>query len=164
MGIDRIIAEAQVAKMTLYNHFSSKDELILAVLKYREDRFDGFFEAAVQRRVEEGMNPLEAFFAVLEEWFKSPGFRGCAFINASVELSDPAHPAAQFAARHKRRFHKWLEQLLADSAGPAAVAAAPAIAVVVEGAIVTAFMSTAANPAQIARNAAFALVAQAKGG
>ena len=58
VGIDRIIAESEVAKMTLYNHFSSKDDLILAVLKYREEKFDGTFEKWMQRHVKKGMGRL----------------------------------------------------------------------------------------------------------
>ena len=77
VGIDRIIAEAEVAKMTLYNHFASKDDLILAVLQYREAKFDEMFEKSIERHVRRGMDKLEAFFAALKDWFKSPGFRGC---------------------------------------------------------------------------------------
>ncbi|MCA9179587.1 MAG: TetR/AcrR family transcriptional regulator, partial [Planctomycetales bacterium] len=76
VGIDRIIAEAEVAKMTLYNHFPSKDDLILAVLQFREEKFDGLFDKWMHKHVKAGMNRLEAFFAALKDWFKSPGFRG----------------------------------------------------------------------------------------
>ena len=74
--------------MTLYNHFASKDDLILAVLKYREEKFGGMFDRWMERHVKKGSDRIEAFFAALRDWFKSSGFRGCAFINASVELAD----------------------------------------------------------------------------
>ena len=106
VGIDRIIAESAVAKMTLYNHFASKDDLVLTVLKYREEKFDGMFERWMDRHVKKGMDRIEAFFAALKDWFMSPGFRGCAFINASVELADAQHAASQFSAQHKDRFHE----------------------------------------------------------
>ena len=93
VGIDRIIAEAEVAKMSLYNHFASKDDLILAVLEYREQKFDALFEKWMQKHVKAGMNRLEAFFAALKDWFASSSFRGCMFINAQVELADADHPA-----------------------------------------------------------------------
>ena len=93
VGIDRIIAEARVAKMSLYKHFPSKDDLILAVLKYREETVLEFFRSTMERQAKKTKSPLRAFFAALKDWFELPGFRGCAFQNAAVELADPAHPA-----------------------------------------------------------------------
>src|SRR5260370_40715345 len=104
VGIDRIIAEAGVAKMTLYTHFPSKDDLILAVLKHREEGVLGFFRSAMERHGKKTRGQLRAFFAALKEWFESPGFRGCAFINAAVELADAAHPGAEFVRGHRQRF------------------------------------------------------------
>jgi AcrR family transcriptional regulator len=89
VGIDRIIAEAGVAKMSLYKHFPSKDDLILAVLKYREECVLEFFRSAMERHGKKAKNPLRAFFAALKDFFESPGFRGCPFQNAAVELADP---------------------------------------------------------------------------
>ena len=159
VGIDRIIAEAGVAKMTLYNHFASKDDLILAVLQYREQQFDAQFETGIAAHVREGMNRLEAFFATLKNWFESPGFRGCSFINARIELADAEHPAASFSAEHKQRFHQMLGEVIAETAGARqAKALTPAIALMVEGAIVTAVMEQSSAPADVARETALALV------
>lgn len=161
VGIDRIIAEAEVAKMTLYNHFASKDDLILAVLEHREAEFDEAFQSAIERRVKTGMDRLRAFFAALKEWFDSPGFRGCSFINASVELADPRHPAAKFAAQHKCRFRKMLETIVVESAGRKAAPLVGAISLLVEGAIVTAVIEGSSRPAVVARDAAMTLLKQA---
>jgi AcrR family transcriptional regulator len=161
VGIDRIIAEAGVAKMTLYNHFASKDDLILAVLEYREEQVNEMFSKSIERHVSEGMSRLEAFFAALKEWFKSRGFRGCSFINASVELADAQHPASEFSAAHKVKFHELLEEIIAESAGAkAAESLTPAISLLVEGAIVTAVMEQSSNPADVARDAALVLVSK----
>ena len=74
VGIDRIIAEANVAKMSLYKHFPSKDDLILAVLQYREESVLEFFRSAMERHGKKAKSPLRAFFAALKEWFEtSPG-------------------------------------------------------------------------------------------
>src|SRR5215467_5018828 len=94
VGIDRIIAEAGVAKMSLYKHFPSKDDLILAVLKYREEAVLEFFRSAMERHRKKAKDPLGAFFAALKDLFESPGFRGCPFQNAAVELADPTHPGS----------------------------------------------------------------------
>lgn len=163
VGIDRIIAESEVAKMTLYNHFSSKDDLILAVMQYREQKFDGMFEKWMERHISKGLDRLEAFFAALKDWFQSPGFRGCMFINALVELADSKHPASKFSAAHKERFHELLRQIVEGTAGAkAAESLSPAIALLVEGAIVTAVMEQSSKPAEVARDAALALVAKSK--
>lgn len=163
VGIDRIIAEAGVAKMSLYKHFPSKDDLILAVLKYREEQVLAFFGSAMGRHEKRTKDKLRAFFAALKDWFESPGFRGCAFQNAAVELADPAHAGTQFVRDHKRRFQEFLAGLVADSLGRGAAAVAPAVGLLVEGAIVTAVIQGASNPVDVARDAALKLVAGAKG-
>lgn len=159
-GIDRIIAEANVAKMTLYSHFPSKDDLILAVLRHREEKINDFFVTAIQRYGSQGLNLLAAFFAALKEWFSSKGFRGCAFINASVELADNHHPASKFAADHKQRFHDMLTDIITETAGTKAKALGPAISLLVEGAIVTAVMTGDPSAADVARDAALAMLSK----
>lgn len=163
VGIDRIIAEAEVAKMSLYNHFSSKDDLILAVLQYREEKFDALFKKWMERHIEVGSDRLEAFFAALKDWFESPGFRGCMFINSRAELADAKHEGSKFSASHKQRFHEMLKRIITDTAGEkAAESMAPAIALLVEGAIVSAVMEQSSKPADVAKDAALALVAKSK--
>ena len=161
VGIDRIIAEADVAKMTLYNHFPSKDDLILAVLQYREGVVDDSFRKWMDKHMANGANPLEAFFGALRNWFETPGFRGCSFINAAVELADPTHQASQFAVAHKERFQKMIGKAMRDSGCTKAASLAPAILLLVEGAIVAAVMQQSSKPATVARKAALALVEQA---
>jgi len=158
VGIDRIIAEAGVAKMTLYTYFPSKDDLIVAVLQYREAQVLAFFRAAMTRHATRTTDQLRAFFAALKEWFESPGFRGCAFQNAAVELADPAHAGTRFVRDHKRRFAALLRGLVEEAAGQGAATLAPAIALLVEGAIVTAVIHGTPDAADVAREAAVQLV------
>lgn len=158
VGIDRVIAEAGVAKMTLYTHFPSKDDLILAVLKFREECVLEFFRSAVEHHTLRKKNKLRAFFAALQDWFESPKFRGCAFQNAAVELADPAHAATQFVRDHKRRFADFLRDLVEESIGKAAAKLVPAIALLVEGAVVTAVVQGTPAAASVAREAAIRLV------
>jgi AcrR family transcriptional regulator len=163
VGIDRIVAEAGVAKMSLYNHFPSKDDLILAVLKYREETVLAFFRSAMERHGRRAKNPLRAFFAALKDWFELSGFRGCPFQNAAVELADPAHPAAAFVRGHKQRFGEFLRGLVEESVGRAGAKVAPAVAILVEGAIVTAVIRGDPGAADVARDAALKLVGGGKG-
>jgi AcrR family transcriptional regulator len=163
VGIDRIIAESEVAKMTLYSHFRSKDDLILAVLEYREEQFTAWFEKSMKWHVEVGKDRLGALFAALKEWFETPTFRGCCFINASVELADPGHPGFVFARQHKERFHAFLALLIEESLGAEAAKLAPAVAVLIEGAIVCAVIQGSSRSADVARDTTLRLVASTQG-
>lgn len=164
VGIDRVIAEAEVAKATLYAHFPSKDDLVVAVLRHREESTRTFFRLAMERHEKRMKDKLRAFFASLKEWFESPGFRGCAFINAAVELADPKHPGSKFVREFKQRFREMLDTLVEEAVGKAHTKLTPAIAILVEGAIVTAVIHGSADAADVARDAALALVAGANGG
>jgi len=163
VGIDRIIAEAGVAKMSLYNHFPSKDDLILAVLKHREEDVLALFRSAMERHATKIKNPLRTFFAALRDFFASPGFRGCPFQNAAVELADPTHPGAEFVRLHKQRFSEFLRALVQQSTGNAAAKAAAAVSLLVEGALVTAVIQGTPDAAEVAREAALKLVGEKKG-
>jgi len=163
VGVDRIIAEAGVAKMSLYKHFPSKDALILAVLKYREESVLEFFHSAMERHSKKAKKPLRAFFAALKDFFQSPGFRGCPFQNAAVELADPNHPGTEFVRGHKQRFSQFLRGLVEQTVGKTAAKAAPAVTILVEGAIMTAVIQGNPGAADVARDAALKLVSNEKG-
>lgn len=162
VGIDRIIADAGVAKMTLYNHFKSKDDLILAVLVYREAEFSGFMDRSIKAHMVTGQNRLEAFFSTLGDWFESPGFRGCSFINAAVELADSNHPASVFSQQHKVQFGILIEEILVETCGPKAKKLAGPMNLLVEGAIVTAVVQGQPGAALVASTAVQSMVAQLK--
>lgn len=160
VGVDRIVAEAGVAKMSLYRHFPSKDELILAVLKYREVGVMDFFRVTMERHGKKTKQPLQAFFATLKDWFTMPGFRGCPFQNAIVELADPTHPGTEFVRGHKQRFSAFLHQLVEASIGKGAAKLASGVMLLVEGAIVTAVIQGKPDAADVARDAALKLMGQ----
>jgi AcrR family transcriptional regulator len=84
-GVDTLIKASKVTKVTFYRHFPSKSLLILAYLHYRHEIWINWFEATLRRHLNEGEIPADAISATLCEWFISPEFHGCAFINASAE-------------------------------------------------------------------------------
>src|SRR5262249_35765457 len=106
---------------------------------------------------------LSAFFLTLKDFFKSPGFRGCPFQNAAIELADPTHSGTEFVRGHKQRFSAFLRGLLEETLGKAAAKVAPAISILVEGAIVTAVIQGNPDVADVARDAALKLVRQERG-
>src|SRR3954466_15311528 len=100
VGVDRIIAESGVAKMTLYRNFASKDDLILAFLQRREERWTrGWLQATVEGRAATPAQRLLAIFDVFGEWFARDDFEGCSFINVMLELDDPGSPVRQASVR-----------------------------------------------------------------
>jgi AcrR family transcriptional regulator len=90
-GVDAIAAAAGVTKRTLYQHFRSKDELVGAALAAADGAAIMSLRAAVQRRIASGDRPVAALFAHLERLVALPAFRGCAFLNAGLEMRDPDH-------------------------------------------------------------------------
>jgi len=160
-GIDRILAEAGVAKMTLYNHFRSKDELILAVLRRRDETFRNMLVRAVERRGETARERLLAIFDVLEEWFRSKDFRGCMFINASAEYGAPDSAIRAASCEHKRLLTGYIEELSREAGAGEPAAVAGQIMLLTEGAIVSAQINCDCAAAQQAKSAAATLVAAA---
>jgi AcrR family transcriptional regulator len=113
VGVDRIIAESGVAKMTLYRNFASKDELILAFLERRDALWTrAWLQAEVERRVATPGGRLLAIFDTFGEWFAVEGFEGCSFINVMLEL--PAdNPVREACVQHLAEIRRFLAGLAA---------------------------------------------------
>jgi AcrR family transcriptional regulator len=101
VGTDEVIARAGVAKATLYRHFATKNDLVLAVLERREKIWThGLIEEQSRQRGSTPEEQLLAIFDVMHDWFqKRDGFEGCSFINVLLELG-PDHPAGQASIAH----------------------------------------------------------------
>jgi AcrR family transcriptional regulator len=158
VGIDMILAEAGVAKMTLYNHFSSKDELIIAVLEKRDCELRASIIAQVEATAGSPSDRLLAVFDWLETWFGSPDFNGCAFIRALSEYPDTSHPIHQTAWRHKVAMQGALTQLCTAAGAHDPAALANTFSLLIDGAIVAAQATGSTAPARAARESAAALL------
>jgi AcrR family transcriptional regulator len=157
VGVDRIAAEANVSKMTLYRHFPTKDDLVVAVLEQRDEPARAMLTTAAQA-ARTPRDRILAPFALLERWFTSAQFRGCPFMNASLELADPGHPARAVAERHKNATRDQLAALARDAAVADPDRLADELAVTFDGAIAQAQMRDARVVARAALAAATVLV------
>ena len=157
-GIDRILAESGVAKMTLYSHFKSKDELILAALRLRDERFRNSFMQDVERKTSDPVERLLVIFDVLGAWCSSKGFFGCTFINASAEFSGHDDPIHQAAAEHKRLLLNFIRQLTEAAGVDKPGVLAEQLSMLMEGAVVTVQVTGDCKRAKHARSAAEVLI------
>lgn len=111
VGVDTIVEKSGVGKATLYRHFPTKDDLIVAYLEAEESQYWEQWEASIAPCEGAPREQLLALFdAMIERWM-GPRYRGCAFLNALTEFSEPEHPVHQLALKNKRTVRARLYQL-----------------------------------------------------
>jgi AcrR family transcriptional regulator len=110
VGIDEVIERAGVAKATLYNHFPTKDALVLAFLEQREQRWSiEWADGESERRGSTPEQQLLAIFDLFDEWFHSDDFEGCSFINVLLEMG-AEHPAGSACVKHLENIRAVIRQ------------------------------------------------------
>lgn len=137
-GIDRVIAQAGVTKVTFYRHFPSKNDLILAYLDLRHAKWIAWFIGALERHGGASTG-AQALLPVMEEWFRGKAlgdFRGCAFLNGVSEMGPSLPGVVEAARRHKQQMTQAIEALLPRAAP--SKRKAEALAVALDGVIVQA--------------------------
>lgn len=154
VGVDAVVRESGVAKMTLYAHFKSKDELVAACLSRQGDACRERFARALEGVPEQLEPRVDAFFSALGAWFSEPDFRGCPFINATSEFGDPSHTARRLTLEHQEFLRSALLAVARMSDTPEAESIAEELLLLVEGAIVLAVTRGDATPARNAHAAA----------
>ncbi len=159
-GMDLLAAETGISKTTMFKHFGSKEELILAVLRLR----DQDFRTWLFRRMEEAGEPraqLLAMFDALGEWFAEPTYNSCMFIKAASEYPAAGHPIHAQSAEHKRLLFRQLEKIAAAAGAPDPADLSRKLLLLKEGAIVTAHLGHEKHPAADAKAAAEVILAAA---
>jgi AcrR family transcriptional regulator len=147
VGIDEVVAHAGVAKATLYAHFPSKDDLVLAFLERREQRWT--FAYVVTEARSRGTTPEEqllAIFDAFDEWFRRDDFEGCSFIKLLLEMG-PEHTAGRASVEYLDNIRSFVRELAQEASLRDADAFARSWQLVMEGSIVAA----AAGDADAAR-------------
>jgi AcrR family transcriptional regulator len=116
VGVDAIIERSGVARQTMYRHFGSKQDLVLAFMARREEVWTyGWLAAEVRRRTDDPRERLLTIFDVFDEWFRAPEFEGCSFINVMLEHPDGQHPLHRAAAEYLAHIREFISGLATDA-------------------------------------------------
>jgi AcrR family transcriptional regulator len=154
VGIQRLIDEAGIAKASLYAHFASKDDVVVAYL----ERHGADLRDAVQEHLDNARlsarGKLLKIFDMVVAMVEAPGFRGCPFLNASGELADPDHPIKAAAQRQRQWIHETFSRLVKETGAPSHERLSGALIVLFDGATASALIDGDPSAARHARWAA----------
>jgi len=157
-GMDKLVEDTGISKTSMYKHFRTKEDLILAVLRLRDEQFRNWLYRRIEELADTPKEQLIAMFDALEEWFAEPGYKGCMFIKASSEYQEASHPIHKQAADHKRLLERHMSDLAKNAGLDDPNAIARQLLLLKEGAIVTAHLGHSDHPAQEAKAAALKLL------
>ncbi len=165
VGIDRILAEAGVTKTTFYKHFDSRDDLLVAAIRRRDEWEMQAWQGAVgQLAGDDPRAQLLAFFDVLDLWFNSPDFHGCQFINAAAEFPNRHDPVHAVAAEHKRKNRDYFRDLAKRAGATEPETFADQYTALVEGTLILRQVHGRNDAARVIRPAVEKLLADAMPG
>ncbi|WP_344976910.1 TetR/AcrR family transcriptional regulator [Salinactinospora qingdaonensis] len=157
VGVEGIARMAGVTKKTLYDCFGSKDELIAAYLRGRDERWRGWLIDFVERHATTPRQRLLATFDALAQWQRNNP-RGCGFVNALAELPSTAHPGHAAIAAHKRWMLDYLRQLTVAAGVSDAETVARRLFLLQEGALAATTGELLSDSQQQAKSAAMVLI------
>ena len=161
VGVDDIVAKADVAKMSLYRSFPSKDVLAAAYLQAVDRRYWGWWDETVARHPGDPRAQLRALFRSLVRRTTRADWRGCPFTNAATEFPEPDHPARRVAEANKRELRRRLLDVVRAAGARRPALLADELLLLVEGAYVSGQTFGSDGPAAAAAEAADALIAAA---
>jgi AcrR family transcriptional regulator len=151
-SVDRVIAEAGVAPMTVYRHFSGKDELITATLERWSREWLGWLRQEAGEDGDDAGARLERLWDALEKWFADEGFRGSYVANVATELrAKPGHPAQATIAIHRAALRELLREIASSADVPSPTEAALQLHMLIDGATAAAVVDRQPGAATSAR-------------
>lgn len=164
VGLDRVIAEAGVTKTTFYNHFESKDDLILAVLDQRDRReLEEWMGIMRARGGGDARREILALFDILDEWFAREDYRGCLFMKAAAEFPQESDPIHMKAEEHGASLMREVRGMAKRAGARDSDGLAKQVMLLLTGALSARPGEQAREAALVARGAAEAVLARALG-
>lgn len=157
VGIDTVIERSDVAKATLYRHFPSKDDLIVAYLERSNERFWDWFDGAIAT----ADGPREQLLALFEATARqalAPGCLGCAFQATAAEFPAAAHPGHALSRAHKEQVLARLAELAREAGATRPEELAAELLLLMDGAFASARMFGSSSPASSVDAAATILI------
>jgi len=158
VGVDLVVEKAGVAKTSLYRHFGTKDDLVVAFLQRMDEEFWKTWDEVSQQHPDDGRAELKAQLEWIGERVNQPDYRGCPQLNIAAEYPEIGHPARKFAKEHKREMRRRLKNIAEKlkSADPDQLAGQ--LAVLINGAFVSTPMYKPGEATTLLQRAADALI------
>lgn len=160
-GMDKLVKETGVSKMTIYKHFRTKEDLILAALRLRDEEFRNTFFRNVEKGATTPKERLLAIFDAMDIWINGNDFKSCMFIKATAEFQDPSHPVHKASAQHKLALLSYVTDLADQAGAKDPESLARRLFLLMEGETVMAFMLGKKGVVEDARKAAQVLIGEA---
>lgn len=160
VGVDRIIAESEVAKATFYNHFPAKDDLVVAYLDTVDALWTGQLREAAAAAGPDPADQLVGMFDALGNACRRDGYRGCAFINAAAE-SQPGTPVHERTVAHKAAVLAWVRDVAERAGARDADALARSLTLLLDGGLASGSLDASPDAPPAAKQSARLLVTAA---
>lgn len=158
VGMDKLASEVGISKTSIYKHFRSKEELILAVIKYQDETFTNWFVNYVEASSKDAKKKLFNMFDALEEWFETQDFCGCMFNKAIAEYQEKSDPIHIASTEHKNSFLAYIKNTATEANLKKPELLASQLLTLMEGATAIAKMSGIDMAAANAKSAAKTLI------
>jgi AcrR family transcriptional regulator len=158
VGVDLVVEKAGVAKTSLYRHFGTKDDLVVAFLQRMDEEFWKTWDEVSQQHPDDGRAELKAQLEWIGERVNQPDYRGCPQLNIAAEYPELGHPARKFAKEHKREMRRRLKNIAEKLKSAAPDQLAGQLAVLINGAFVSTPMYKPGEATTLLQRAADALI------
>lgn len=134
VGVETIVKQAGVAKISLYRSFESKDDLIVAYLENRNADYWRRVDRIMAVKLDDPRAQLRALVGYVAGRAATPGYRGCPFINYASEFPEATHPGHRIVDQNKREMRRRLVGLSKAIGAPRPAQLADALFLLIEGA------------------------------
>lgn len=157
-GVDTIVAEADISKMTLYKYFRTKEDLVLEVISLRSREFYDWLNVRLSKASNNPAEKLQELFDCIEEWLQDPACNGLPFLKASAEFPQLDSPINQLSAQLAQELRTYLTTLAAEAEAKAPESLGQQLSMLIEGAILSEQLNRGSGALGYAREAAILLI------